>query len=212
MFYAAAFSHISKNRCPAATIQRMPRILLRYVTLSQFLSILIVLLCACGSPEDASVSPEHSEAAAAPFTVLSWNASTEEMIAVEGGDYETYPSVYNGTTYTYPKQYLGKDGTVKYMFDQNGALMSAAWAFSSENIGILQDLYNEIEASVNTSFGESGYNADGSNSVGNYGNVWYLEQGDIVLSTMITSEVKALQYAYLHPSVSNTDALGQNRE
>lgn len=212
MFYAAAFSYILKNHRSSATIQSRPRILLRYFTLSQFLSILIVLLCACGAPEDASVSPEHSEDSVAPFTDLSWSASTEDMIAAEGRDYETYPSVYNGTTYTYPKQYLGKDGTVKYMFDENGALMSAAWAFSSENIGVLQDLYNEINASVNASFGESGYNADGTNSVGNYGNVWYLEQGDIVLSTMITSEAKALQYAYLHPSVSNTDALGENRE
>lgn len=166
-----------------------------------FLScILLILLCACGAPKNA---PDP----AAPFTDLTWEAAVEDMIAVEGEDYETYPSVYNGTTYTYPKQYLGKEGTIKYMFDQDGALMSAAWAFSSENTGVLQDLYDEIDASVNASFGESSYSADGNNSVGNYGNVWYLEQGDIILSTMITSETKALQYAYLHPSVSNKDAL-----
>lgn len=165
-----------------------------------FLScILIALLCACGAPKKVSDS-------AAPFTGLTWEATAQDMIAVEGEDYETYPSVYSGTTYTYPKQYLEKDGTIKYMFDQDGALMSVAWAFSSENVGVLQDLYNEIDASVTASFGESGYSADGANSVGNYGNVWYLEQGDIILSTMITSEAKVLQYAYLHPAVSNKDA------
>lgn len=165
-----------------------------------FSCILLALLCACGGQKSVS-DP------AAPFTELTWEATAQDMIAVEGENYETYPSVYNGTTYTYPKQYLGKDGTIKYMFDQDGALMSAAWAFSSENVGVLQDLYDEIEASVNASFGESGYSADETNSVGNYGNVWYLEQGDIILNTMITSEAKALQYAYLHPSVSNKDAL-----
>lgn len=166
-----------------------------------FLSCIpIILLCACGASKKAS-------APAAPFTDLTWEAAVEDMIAAEGEDYVTYPSVYNGTTYTYSKQYLGKDGTIKYMFDQDGALMSAAWAFSSENVGVLQDLYDEINASVNASFGESSYSADGTNAVGNYGNVWYLEQGDIILSTMITSETKALQYAYLHPAVSNKDAL-----
>ena len=59
-----------------------------------------------------------------------------------------------------------------------------------------------ISASTVEKYGESGYDANG---VGNYGGVWYRENGDIILTTMVTTENKALQYAYLHPLVSNTE-------
>ena len=78
--------------------------------------------------------------------------------------------------------------------------MCVAWAYGCNDADELFALYESINDSVNEKYGESGYAAD---HPGNYGNVWYLTTGDIVLTTMITTENKALQYAYLHPAVSN---------
>lgn len=136
-----------------------------------------------------------------PFTEMNWSSTPEDVISTEGNGYSTYDSVYGGTCYAYPKEYNGKQGTVKYMFDGREQLMCAAWAYGCNDADELLSLYEAITNSVNDIHGESGYAAD---NPGNYGNVWYLDTGDIVLTTMITEEIKALQYAYLHPSVSNS--------
>lgn len=163
--------------------------------LSVFICILpIFILTACGGGTETA--PD------CPFTDISWNNTVKDVIAAEGDDFSTYDSVYGGLCYTYPKEYLEHMGTVKYMFDEKEQLMSVAWAYGAESVEELSALYESINESVNEVYGESGYDANG---VGNYGNVWYLESGDIILSTMITSENMALQYAYLHPLVSNSE-------
>ena len=87
------------------------------------------------------------------------------------------------------------------MFNENEELMCVAWAYNgTDDEESLAALYNMINDSITGIYGESGY---AGNGVGNYGNVWYMESGDIVLTAMFTSDNTALQYAYLHPSVSN---------
>ncbi len=157
-----------------------------------FFLIFIFLFSACGSTPKESL-PD------APFTSLTWENNIDDMISAEGDSFSTYDSVYGGLCYTYPKKYEDREGTVKYMFDDQDRLMCVAWTCSCEDESELFALYQSITDSVNERHGESGYQAD---HPGNYGNVWYLESGDIVLSTMVTSELKALQYAYLHPLVS----------
>lgn len=157
---------------------------------------LLFILTACGQ------NKEQEPVLDCPFTELEWNSTIDDMTAVEGQDYSTYDSLYGGLCYTYPKEYEGCSGTVKYMFDDENRLMSVAWAYSAETAEELQDLYETISTSVTEKHGESGYTAGG---VGNYGGVWYRENGDIILTTMATTENKALQYAYLHPLVSHTE-------
>lgn len=89
------------------------------------------------------------------------------------------------------------------MFDGEERLVSVAWAYTTDSADELTTLYESINESVNEVYGESGYNANGP---GNYGNVWHPESGDIVLSTMTSTEGSFLQYAYLHPLVSSGDA------
>ena len=177
---------------------------------------------ACGGKERGPVLE-------CPFTEIGWDATADEVAAAEsvsadnasgsaasenvsadnnagnassGGNSSpsTYDSVYGGVCYTYPKEYNGLMGTIKYMFDAEEKLMCVAWAYGCNDADELFALYESINDSVNEKYGESGYAAD---HPGNYGNVWYLTTGDIVLTTMITTENKALQYAYLHPVVSN---------
>lgn len=162
--------------------------------------LLIFSATACGQKESGPVLE-------CPFTEVGWEATAEDVAEAEsfstnagGNGPSTYDSVYGGTCYTWPKEYNGLMGTVKYMFDDEEKLMCVAWAYGCDDAGELLSLYESINGSVNEKYGESGYAAD---HPGNYGNVWYLETGDIVLTTMITAENKALQYAYLHPLVSN---------
>lgn len=166
-----------------------------------FFTVLLCTLSLCFL-SSCSGSDETVPALNCPFTEMSWSSTTEDILAAEGADYAAYDSVYGGICYTYPKVFEGYEGTVKYMFNENDKLMCVAWAYNgTDDEESLFSLYNIINDSVIDMYGESGYDGNG---VGNYGNVWYLESGDIVLTTMLTSDNKALQYAYLHPSVSNT--------
>lgn len=163
------------------------------------LCFLLFFTSACSSREKEPVLD-------CPFTDLSWESTVDDVISEEGNDFSTYDSVYGGTCYTFSKEYEGYQGTVKYMFDGEDKLMCVAWAYGCNDAEELLALYDTISASINDTFGESSYSAD---HPGNYGNVWYLESGDIILTTMITSDNKAIQYAYLHPLVSN-QASAQN--
>lgn len=154
----------------------------------------VMTLTACGRKNASKVN--------CPFTDIYWESTVENVISEEGENFSTYDSVYGGLCYTYPKEFNGYTGTVKYMFNEKDELMSVAWAYNAKDTDELTALYDTINASVNELYGESGYSANG---VGNYGNVWYLESGDIILSTMVTTENIALQYAYLHPDVSNAE-------
>lgn len=155
-----------------------------------------IVVTACG---DTKKEPKP----VCPFTDIGWEASVEEVISAESGEFSTYDSVYGGICYNFTKEFEGREGTVKYMFDEKERLLCMAWACSCKDDEELLSLYETINSSVNSLYGESGYSAD---HPGNYGNVWYLEEGDIVLTTMNTSELKALQYAYLHPLVSNRES------
>ncbi len=126
-------------------------------------------LCACGASGDG-------HPADCPFSHMTWTCSVSDVVAEEGEEHGSYDSVYGGVCYTYPKEFEGRAGTVKYMFDGDEQLAAIA------------------------RYGESGYSAGHQT---NYGGVWYRDSGDIILSAMITSELKALQYSYLSPAVSH---------
>ena len=151
------------------------------------------MLSSCGKKEDALDCP---------FTELGWEAAAEDVIAKEGEDYSTYDSIYGGLCYTYPREYKGHAGTVKYMFDGEGRLVNIAWTYSAESPEDLAAVYDEINLAATEAYGDNSQSADG---VGNYGNVWHLEGGDIILTSMTTSELSVLQYAYLHPLISSPE-------
>lgn len=162
--------------------------------------ILCCLMVISGITFLTGCAGNSGQTAVCPFSDLTWEASPEDVITSEGDDYQTYDSIYNGSTYTFPKRYLEQDGTVKYMFDSKDALMCFAWTVQSDDEASLQALYDKIHAQLVKTYGESGYNTNKST---NYGDVWHLEQGDIVLSVMKTASRKALQYSYMHPDVSH---------
>jgi len=135
----------------------------------------------------------------APFTEATWASSADDVIAKEGKASGTYDSIYGGTTYVFDTSYENKDGSIKYMFDDKGALMCVAFTYLSSTPEEVTDLYNTVNDKLTSSLGESGYKTNQST---NYGNVWYREEGDVVVSCMVTSEQNSLQYSYLNPIVS----------
>lgn len=155
-------------------------------------SLLTAVLTGCGS---RSAAPAEG----CPFSDLTWESSVSDMEKNEGTDHETYDSVYGGITYTYPKEYAGVSGTIKYMYDADEKLASIAWAYGSDDADELRGLYETIHSDLVAAHGDSGYNTEKGT---NYGDVWYLEDGNIIISAMITDSQKALQYAYISPTHS----------
>lgn len=139
---------------------------------------------------------------ACPFTDITWKNSVDDVIAAEGKNYKTEDSMYKGKTYSFPKKYLGLDGTIMYMFDDNGKLMDVSWVYGPDSNDDLKNTYDRIHKDIKSAHGKSGYNVTNSST---RGDVWYLDEGDIILSAVSTDSVKLLQYTYLNPKVSNKE-------
>lgn len=155
-----------------------------------------------------------------PFTTITWGNTFDDITELEGDYLETYDSAYKGTTYTYNKEYDGLDGTIKYMFDDKERLVGMAWTYTSDDADDIKSVYNKIHEESEKTLGKSGYNLNsGKNKLNSklqenqealndaglsspLADVWYLEGGNVIMNTLITSDVKAVQYTFLHPDVS----------
>lgn len=160
--------------------------------------LLLILSCAAVLFSSCQEPP----AAVAPFSDAAWEFTSEDILQAEGSDFTTYDSIYGGICYTYFKAYEGHEGTIKYMLDGEDRLMCIAWTYSAETEDELYTLYDQIQQTVSESNGDAAQKTDAAT---NYGAVWYREEGNIVISTMVTSSMKALQFAYLHPEVSSPE-------
>lgn len=146
-----------------------------------------------------------------PFTKITWDNTLEDITALEGSENETYDSVYGGLTYTYPKEYSGLDGTVKYMFNEEDKLVSLSWMYEAKDSDDLIDVYEQIHSEAEEMLGKSGFkfNNEQFAELTSPGDVWYLETGNVILNTVDASDAKLLQYTFLHPDVSGENPQSQ---
>ena len=147
----------------------------------------------------------QKKAAECPFTTITWENTLEDITELEGSDSDAYDStVYGGLVYSYPKEYDGLKGTVKYSFDEKDRLVSMAWMYETDDSGDLMDVYEKIHQEAEDMLGKSGfkYNSDRFADLTSPGDVWYLETGNVILNTIDAEDVKILQYSFLHPDVS----------
>ena len=156
-----------------------------------FALLLTGILSACGEKKTIDC----------PFSDLSWETTTDELFKAEGECEEPYASTYGGLVYTYPASYMGYDGIIKYMYDENDVLMSIAFAYGSDQdaeleAGELKEFYDKLVSDIEKDHGKSDYDTDKPT---NYGKVWELKEGHIILSVMLTDSNKALQIAYVNP-------------
>lgn len=138
----------------------------------------------------------------APFSDATWELTESDLSTVEPGEEkETYPSMYYGQTHTFDKSYLEYDGTVKYMFDDKGQLMGLAWTVVAKSEAQYQEIYKTLKDKLKKEYGDS---TDRSGQT-NAGDVWYTEDGDIILIGSSTDKLKVIQCGYLNPAVSGED-------
>lgn len=147
------------------------------------LMLMALLLCACGKANSFDC----------PFSDAEWTMSPEALKSAKGEPVEIYASVYGGDTYIYPCNYLGNDGNIKYMFSEDGQLASIAWSLAGENEEI-ERVFNEIDRAETKLRGKSEFSS--KNDATN-GNVWYLDDGDVMVSRITANGSSALQYAYI---------------
>lgn len=132
-----------------------------------------------------------------PFTDLKWESAVEDMVALEGEVFETYDSIYKGTTYTYPKEYLGMSGTIKYMYDDKGRLCNVSWSYSSDDENDIMEVYRKVCDDTSGALGKS----TTDDGVGNFCEVWS-GAGTVMANAVITNDAKVMQIAYMSPEVS----------
>lgn len=135
-----------------------------------------------------------------PFTEITWESTLEDIQALEGELLDSYYSSYKGTTYVYEKEYLGLSGSIKYMFDDEENLMSMAWLFLPESDEELEEVYADLVKQTSKLYGKSGFDSDMTTAKGE---VWYLEDGNILIGVMSTGINEAIQYQFFHPKVSS---------
>lgn len=163
------------------------------VTAVSMVMVAGVLLTGCGSKKTAQI---------APFSEATWETTESDLATLETGEEgESYPSMYYGQTHTYDKSYLDYDGTVKYMFDDKGALMGLAWTAVAESEAQYQEIYNKLKDTLKKQYGDSTDRSGTSNA----GDAWYTEDGDIILIGSSTDTLKVIQCGYLNPVVSGED-------
>lgn len=146
--------------------------------------------------------------AACPFTTITWDHTLEDIQELEGGEGESYDStVYGGSVYSYPKEYEGLEGTVKYSFDEEDRLVSMAWMYEAKDSEDLAGVYDKLHGQAEDMLGKSGfkYNSDRFADLTSPGDVWYLDTGNVILNTVDAEDVKILQYNFLHPDVSESN-------
>lgn len=150
--------------------------------------LLAVLPAGCGK-----------QALACPYDELGWETDEKALAAAKGECKDTYASTYGGETYPYAGSYLGREGTVKYMYDEKGQLACVAFAYGSEDASEIEAFYKELTEKTEAAYGKPDYEPKEAT---NYGKKWELENGRIIISVMMTDTNKALQIAYIHPDSS----------
>lgn len=163
----------------------------KFIASFLLLTSLIFSLCGCSSTQ---------KQVTCPFTEITWENTLEDVQALEGELLDSYYSSYKGTTYVYEKEYLGLPGTIKYMFDDKEQLKSMAWLYLPESDEDLEEVYANLCTQTNKLYGDSGFDSDMSTAKGE---VWYLEDGNILIGVMSTGVNEAIQYQFFHPDVSS---------
>lgn len=134
-----------------------------------------------------------------PFTTATWDYSVEQVEELEGESIETYASIYGGDTYTFSKEYLGKDGVIKYMFNEDNELACIAWTYTSDSMSELDEVYGTIISDLEDTYGDPEYD---DSQVGSAGDVWRLKDGSIITSYMATADLSAVQVGYINKAAT----------
>lgn len=150
-----------------------------------FLTLTVCWTIAC--------APQGGNDSIVPFSQIGLSASIDDMIAIEGESSETYDSLYGGTAHTYSREYLGHEGTVKYIYDSSGSLTSIAWACEIDSPEALNNLFERAQSEYTRQFGEK----TEQNSANILGAVWKKDGFTIVISAASFADANVMQIAFM---------------
>lgn len=162
-------------------------------TLAKIISfslILAITFTACKSDEDRI-----------PFSSLTFENTYDEMVE-ELGEPEETTVTYLGDTYSYSKEYLKKDGHVRYTFDEDGKMASITWLFDSEDGEEVSALYADIHKQLENLHGKT---KESSDDVTQLSDIWRLDSGNISLVAVISSDYNGLMYTYMSKEHSTSE-------
>lgn len=170
-------------------------------------------LIGCAGSNDAKIVTEINKKVVdkyqPPFTEITLDSTEEAVLKAEGEAVEEYPSFYQGTVYRYDnKEYVGYNGSLKYMSDDKGNIACIAWMYESENAEDVNKAYETIHNEMIVRYGESG---NVSEAMGNYGDIWYFDNVHIQISAVVTSDYNGLQISYMDAEYSLKDKVDQKK-
>lgn len=140
-----------------------------------------------------------------PYSEATWETTADDLIELEGETNDTYDSIYNGTTYTYKKSYQEKEGTVKYMYDDKDTLMTIAWTYTADNNDDIMALYDIIHKEIEDACGPGEDSKENPTTVGD---IWRRDSGNIIITTMNTESLHALQVSFSNPDLNIHEDIG----
>lgn len=158
--------------------------------------LILLSLCACSAEQVPAMT-------GAPFCENAcWDWDTERVTEEYGECAAPYASVYGGITLSYPLAWQEREGTVKFMFSEDGRLASVAWTLITESAEVLDEVYDTI---IGLEAEKNGTDGSLSQGVGNYGALWYLEDRDVLVTAVSVGGSCGLQYSYIGLDFSGRD-------
>lgn len=187
-----------------------------FLKIKYFIIICTVLLfiVGCSSTDNSKVVTQINKEVkgkySPEFTDISFETSKEDMLKTEGNPVEEYPSLYGGTVYRFAdKDYLGLNGSVKYMTDDVGKIACIAFLYESDDAEEISKAYENIHSKLVLKYGDSG---NSSKTQGNYGDLWYFDNVHIQISAVVTTEYKGLQVSYMDSDYSLKDVVDKKKK
>lgn len=187
-----------------------------FLKIKYFIIICTVLLfiVGCSSTDNSKVVTQINKEVkgkySPEFTDISFETSKEDMLKTEGNPVEEYPSLYGGTVYRFAdKDYLGLNGSVKYMTDDVGKIACIAFLYESDDAEEISKAYENIHSKLVLKYGDSG---NSSKTQGNYGDLWYFDDVHIQISAVVTTEYKGLQVSYMDSDYSLKDVVDKKKK